>query len=91
MLKLVWVNRILNIPFLKIEIGKNTNDFCCEIQVKILIDLFLQMYCYKDLLKGQNVEYQASHQVVVFINGAYWGIHNLREKYDKYILRIIMI
>ncbi len=36
------------------------------------------------LLKNQNVEYQASNQVVVFVNGEYWGIHNLREKYDKY-------
>ncbi len=23
---------------------------------------------------------------VVFINGEYWGIHNIRERYDKYYL-----
>ncbi len=45
----------------------------------LFADVLLQ-----SLLKNQNVEYQASRQVVVFVNGAYWGIHNLREKYDKY-------
>ena len=39
------------------------------------------------LLKNQNVDYQASRQVVVFLNGTYWGIHNLREKYDKYYFK----
>lgn len=41
----------------------------------------------QSLLKNQNVFYQASRQVVVFINGSYWGIHNLREKYDKYYFK----
>lgn len=41
----------------------------------------------QSLLKNQNVDYQASRQVVVFINGSYWGIHNLREKYDKYYFK----
>ncbi len=38
------------------------------------------------LLADTNVETQASRQTVVFINGEYWGIHNLRERYDKYFL-----
>ena len=36
------------------------------------------------MLELQEIEHQASKQVVVFINGSYWGIHNLRERYDKY-------
>lgn len=38
----------------------------------------------QSLLAQQNIAHQASKQVVVFINGSYWGIHNLREKYDKH-------
>lgn len=37
-----------------------------------------------DLVKNQNMESQASLPVVLFINGSYWGIHNLRERYDKF-------
>jgi len=45
----------------------------------IFTDVLLQ-----ELLKNQNIETQASQPVVLFINGSYWGIHNLRERYDKY-------
>ena len=31
-----------------------------------------------------NVDAQAYQPVVVYINGMYWGIHNMREKLDKY-------
>lgn len=36
------------------------------------------------LLSNANIETQHSYQVVVFLNGEYWGIHNMRERYDKY-------
>ncbi len=29
---------------------------------------------------------QAYRPAVVFVNGEYWGIHNIRERYDKYYL-----
>jgi len=41
----------------------------------------------QDVLKSLNVEFQSSLQVVVFINGSYWGIHNLRERYDKHYFK----
>ena len=31
-----------------------------------------------------DIDYQAYQPVVVYINGSYWGIHNLREKLNKY-------
>ncbi len=37
-----------------------------------------------ELLKKQNIETQASLSTILFINGSYWGIHNLRERFDKY-------
>jgi hypothetical protein len=33
-----------------------------------------------------NMDVLAYRPVVVFINGEYWGIHNLRERYDKHYL-----
>ncbi len=33
---------------------------------------------------GLNVDAQGYQPVIVYINGLYWGIHNMREKIDKY-------
>ncbi|MBC8478941.1 MAG: CotH kinase family protein, partial [FCB group bacterium] len=38
------------------------------------------------LTEGLNIGYQAYRPVVVFLNGAYWGIHNLREHLDRFFL-----
>lgn len=34
-------------------------------------------------LEGSGVDYQRSRQVVVFYNGTYYGIHDMRERYNK--------
>ncbi len=34
-------------------------------------------------LEGSGVDYQRSRQVVVFYNGKYWGIHDMRERFNK--------
>lgn len=34
------------------------------------------------LTEGRGIEYQLSRHVVVFLNGKYWGIYELREKLD---------
>ena len=34
-----------------------------------------------------NVDTQAYRPAVVFINGEYWGIHNIRERYDQHYLQ----
>lgn len=36
------------------------------------------------LLEGSGVDYQRSRQVIVFYNGAYWGIHDLRERLNEH-------
>lgn len=35
------------------------------------------------LLEGTSVDYQRSRQVVVFYNGEYYGIHDMRERFNK--------
>lgn len=35
------------------------------------------------VLEGSGVDYQRSRQVVVFYNGTYYGIHDMRERYNK--------
>ena len=35
------------------------------------------------ILEGSDVDYQRSRQVVVFYNGVYYGIHDMRERYNK--------
>ena len=38
------------------------------------------------LLEGTSVDYQRSRQVVVFYNGKYQGIHDMRERFNKHFV-----
>jgi hypothetical protein len=38
------------------------------------------------IVKHMRFDTQAYRPVIVFINGEYWGIHNLRERYDRHYL-----
>ena len=40
----------------------------------------------QDLLKDLDMETQDFRPSVVFINGEYWGIQNLRERINKYYI-----
>ena len=40
-----------------------------------------------NLIEPLDVEIQAYRPSVVFINGVYWGIHNVREKINEYYLK----
>jgi hypothetical protein len=42
-------------------------------------DAFMQR-----LVRHLNVDYQAYEPAVIFINGEYWGIHNIRERIDRF-------
>lgn len=35
------------------------------------------------ILEGSSVDYQRSRQVIVYYNGHYYGIHDMRERYNK--------
>lgn len=38
------------------------------------------------ILEGSGVDYQRSRQVVVFYNGRYYGIHDMRERFNKHFV-----
>lgn len=38
---------------------------------------------FTSMLEGTGIDYQRSQPVIVFYNGEYYGIHNIREKLDK--------
>jgi CotH kinase protein/Lamin Tail Domain/Fn3 associated/Secretion system C-terminal sorting domain len=40
-----------------------------------------------DLIRPTEISHQAYRPSVVFINGEYWGIQNIRERIDKYYLK----
>jgi len=44
-------------------------------------DMFMQ-----SLVKDLNFDTQSYQPSIVFINGEYWGIHNIRERYDRFYL-----
>jgi len=47
--------------------------------------LFTDDICHT-LSSGLNIDYMATTPVVVFLEGEYWGIHNLREINDRYYI-----
>ena len=49
----------------------------------MLLDGFTQ-----SLVEHLDVETQAYQPTALFINGQYWGVHNLRERYDAHYLAI---
>lgn len=42
---------------------------------------------YQEAVKHLRFDTQAFRPSVVVLNGEYWGIHNLRERYDRFYLR----
>ena len=40
-----------------------------------------------ELMKGTGMETQAYQPTITFVNGEYWGILNLRERFDKYYFK----
>ncbi len=39
-----------------------------------------------EITRGLGFEIQGSKEVIVFLNGEYWGIHVIRERLDKYFI-----
>lgn len=40
----------------------------------------------QSLVEGANIDLQAYRPAVVYLNGAYWGIHNIREKLNEHYI-----
>jgi hypothetical protein len=39
------------------------------------------------LMAGTNVDFQAYRPAIVYLNGEYWGIHNIREKVNEHYIK----
>ena len=48
-------------------------------------DMFMDALA-QSLVRHFNVDTQAYRPAVLFLNGEFWGIHNIRERYDKHYL-----
>jgi hypothetical protein len=42
-----------------------------------------------EIVSGLNIGHQAINPSIVFLNGEYWGIHNMRERIDQHYLSTI--
>lgn len=60
---------------------RNSGQDWYGIQSTMFKDAFLQ-----SLLEHTHLDIQGYHPSIVFINGEYWGIHNIRTRYDQYYL-----
>lgn len=49
-------------------------------------DTHLRDGLMKTLAQGTEIDYQAFRPSVVYLNGEYWGIHNIREKVNEHFL-----
>ncbi len=43
----------------------------------------------QDLVKDTGVGTQWQRPCIVLLNGEYWGIHNIRQRFDKYFLQVM--
>jgi len=64
--------------FKRLVLRNSGNDFLST----MFRDALLQ-----DIIKPLNLDLQATRPAVVFINGEYWGIQNIREKLDKHYIK----
>ncbi len=61
---------------IKLRNGGNNNDSV------VITDAFLE-----ELAQGRNVSTQGTSPCILFLNGEYWGIYNIRERYKEEYLR----
>ncbi len=66
--------------FRRLVLRNGGNDFCNS----CMKDAALHNYFIQS---GLNVDLLAYNPVVVYINGHYWGIQNMREKADRYYIQ----
>lgn len=69
-----------NIPASKTILLRNSGD---DWQYTMFRDILMQSL----LIHRMDIDMQDAQPAVVFLNGEYWGIYNIREKLDKYYLQ----
>ena len=67
----------VNKKFKRLLLRPSSQDF----ERTMFADLFMT-----ELAQKSNLDYQKGKPCILFLNGEYWGIHNLRERIDEYFL-----
>ncbi len=62
------------------------NDFPTNVDPWSFTETMFRDAAIQEVMKPLNVETQAYQPAIVFLNGEYWGIQNIRERYDKHFL-----
>jgi hypothetical protein len=76
-------NDLINIQGEKID---NFKNIILRASGNDCFNTFIRDSLMQQLLKGTTLDLQASKPIILFINGEYWGIRNIREVLDeKYI------
>ncbi|WP_170069397.1 CotH kinase family protein [Spirosoma pollinicola] len=70
-------NRPASVFYNRLLLRSGGNDWAYT----MLIDSYMQT-----MVRHLNVETQSTRPSAVFMNGEYWGVHNLDERYDKYYI-----
>ncbi|MCX6216996.1 CotH kinase family protein [Spirosoma sp.] len=68
-------NRPSSVFYNRLLLRNSGNDWAYS----LMIDSYMQT-----MVRHLNVETQSSRPSVLFLNGEYWGVHILNERYDKY-------
>jgi hypothetical protein len=62
------------------------NDFMTNVDPWSVKETMFRDAAIQEIMRPLHVETQAYQPAIVFLNGEYWGIQNIRERYDKHFL-----
>ncbi len=65
------------------------NDSPNELDYASIYETMFRDAAIQTIVKDLNITTQAYSPTILFINGEYWGIHNIRERYDKHFLNSV--
>jgi hypothetical protein len=89
-------NPQLNYPFFdnrpdtaykRLILRNSGNDFPTDIDPWSVNETMFRDAAIQEIVRHLHIEIMAYEPVVLFLNGEYWGIMNIRERFDKYFLQ----
>lgn len=89
-------NAHLNYPFFdnrpdtaykRLVLRNSGNDFPTDIDPWSVNETMFRDAAIQEIVRHLHIETMSCDPVAVFLNGEYWGILNIRERYDKHFLQ----
>lgn len=81
--KAAYGNNALNYPFFGITHGQSFKRLLLRSSGQDFDKTYMADALSQQIIQELDIETQQYQPVIVFLNGEYWGIHNLRERIDK--------